>query len=91
MTFRILPALLLAAVALLAAPPAAAQSYDPPSVRAVQLGEGEEIELDGLLDEAAWARAPAASGFRQREPAVGEPATQPTEVRVVYDGTTLYV
>jgi hypothetical protein len=47
--------------------------------------------LDGILDDAAWQGAPPASGFRQREPREGDAATEETEVRVVYDGETLYV
>ena len=50
-----------------------------------------ELRIDGRLDEPDWARAHAASGFRQREPREGEPATQPTEVRVLYDGRNLYI
>ena len=50
-----------------------------------------DVILDGLLDEPIWQTAPAASGFRQREPLDGAPATEETEVRVVYDETTLYV
>ncbi len=51
----------------------------------------EQIQLDGLLDETAWQSAPSASGFRQQEPIEGAAATERTEVKVVYDGTTLYV
>ena len=47
--------------------------------------------MDGLLDDPAWSRAEAASGFRQREPREGAAATEATEVRVLYDETTLYV
>ncbi len=47
--------------------------------------------VDGLLDEPAWATAPVSSGFRQRDPAEGDPATEATEVRVLYDDDTLYV
>lgn len=49
------------------------------------------VQVDGLLDEAAWAAAEPATGFRQREPLEGEPATEATEVRVLYDDTNLYV
>ena len=49
------------------------------------------IKLDGVLDEAAWKRAPVADGFVQSEPSTGQPATEPTEVRVVYDANTLYI
>jgi hypothetical protein len=50
-----------------------------------------ELRIDGRLDEPDWARAHSASGFRQREPREGEPATQPTEVRVLYDARNLYI
>ena len=50
-----------------------------------------EIQLDGRLDEDIWGMAPAVSEFTQREPNEGEPATQRTEVRFVYDGVNLYV
>ena len=39
----------------------------------------------------AWRDAPMASGFRQQEPFEGEPATEITEVRVLFDDATLYV
>ncbi|MCZ6508784.1 MAG: DUF5916 domain-containing protein [Acidobacteria bacterium] len=48
------------------------------------------ITLDGRLDEAAWAAATPVSGFIQREPDELQPATEDTEVRAVYDATTLY-
>ncbi len=49
------------------------------------------IILDGRLTEPAWQRAPVGGNFRQREPDEGAPASQPTEVRVVYTATHLYV
>jgi hypothetical protein len=77
-----------AAAAPLAAPAAGA---DPPALEAVRLEPGERIRLDGLLDEDVWRRAPAADAFRQQEPREGEPAAQPTEVRVLYDRDQLYI
>jgi hypothetical protein len=47
--------------------------------------------LDGRLDDAAWLEAPVAGGFTQKEPAEGQPASEATEVRVVYTPTTLYI
>lgn len=49
------------------------------------------ISVDGRLDEASWASAPVATGFLQRDPNQGEPATEPTELRIVYDDKALYV
>jgi hypothetical protein len=49
------------------------------------------IRIDGALDESDWARAPVARGFIQNDPREGEPATEDTDVRVLYDATNLYV
>ena len=48
--------------------------------------------LDGnVLDDPAWATAAAASGFRQTAPDEGQPATERTEVRIIFASGTLYV
>ena len=49
------------------------------------------IVIDGVLDEAAWRSASPASGFVQSEPNTGGAATEATEVRVLFDATTLYI
>ncbi len=48
------------------------------------------IVLDGVLDEPAWAEAEPATNFIQRDPLQGEPATEETEVRIIYDDKALY-
>ncbi|MGH7506600.1 MAG: DUF5916 domain-containing protein, partial [Longimicrobiales bacterium] len=60
-----------------------------PSVRAVRLVDG--IALDGRLDEPVWERSVPASDFIQDEPYEGRPATERTEVHVVYDDDALYI
>jgi hypothetical protein len=47
--------------------------------------------VDGRLDEAVWESADVAEDFRQFEPDEGQPATERTEVRVLYDNDSLYV
>lgn len=47
--------------------------------------------VDGRLDDPAWQTAEALSGFRQREPREGEPATERTEVRILFDADALYL
>ena len=48
--------------------------------------------LDGnVLDDPAWTTAAAASGFRQTAPDEGQPATERTEVRIIFASGTLYV
>ena len=49
------------------------------------------ITLDGALDEEAWRLAEPASDFVQAEPHEGQPATEHTEVRLVFDSDALYV
>ncbi len=50
----------------------------------------ETITLDGRLDEPAWNQAPVATEFVQNEPQVDNPASEETEVRVLYDSENLY-
>jgi len=56
-----------------------------PEVRAHRLAENESIVLDGAPDEAVWQKALPATNFLQRDPDNGEPATEKTEVRVIFD------
>ncbi len=49
------------------------------------------IVIDGILDESGWTLAPAAADFTQKEPREGQPATEPTEVRLLYDDENLYI
>jgi len=77
------------AVATAGAGPQDQDSGAPRTVAARRLALDERLEIDGLLDEPLWLRTAAATGFRQREPVTGAPATEPTEVRAVYDGRRL--
>ncbi len=47
--------------------------------------------LDGRLDDVAWRAATSIDDLRQREPLEGAAATERTEVRVLFDETTLYI
>ena len=50
-----------------------------------------EVVVDGRIDEPAWAAATPFGDFWQRGPLEGQPPTHPTEVRVLYDDTSIYV
>src|SRR3954447_10126606 len=52
---------------------------------------GRVIEVDGLLIDEAWRSAPMIDSFTQQEPVNGEPATERTEVRILYDSGNLYI
>ncbi len=47
--------------------------------------------IDGDLSDPVWAAAQVATGFTQMQPNPGNPATQSTDVRVLYDDQALYV
>jgi len=68
---------------------AAQSSRERPSIRAVATSEPPSI--DGVLDEAAWQTADVVDTFVQQEPREGQPATDRTEVRVLYDKGHLYI
>ncbi|HEV2148446.1 MAG TPA: DUF5916 domain-containing protein [Longimicrobiaceae bacterium] len=86
------------AVLLLAALPGRAQgpaegsapAAAAPTARAARI-EGAPPTVDGRLDDAAWAQAEPVTGFVQRTPRSGAPASERTEVRVLYGPDALYV
>jgi uncharacterized protein DUF5916 len=49
------------------------------------------IHIDGRLDEPDWGRMPSIGPLTQREPLEGRPATEATDVRILFDEQALYV
>ena len=95
--------LLLAALAAAAGPAAAqpaasgqtAAGFDVAAIGGARSATAVEAPvapvLDGaVLDDPAWAAAPPATGFVQTQPDEGRPASERTEVRIVYTADTLY-
>lgn len=66
-----------------------AQQSEPSTIVALQITE--PIRIDGRLDEPAWQRAVHISNFTQRELDFGMPASERTEVAVLFDRDALYV
>ncbi len=62
----------------------------PPSLPAHRVDDGEP-RIDGILDEAAWARATVAGDFVVFEPNEGERPLQQTEARVLYGSDAIFV
>ena len=60
------------------------------ALNAVRL-EGVRPQIDGALDDPVWQQAPVFTGFVQREPEEGQPASEQTTVQVAYDDEMLYV
>jgi hypothetical protein len=60
-----------------------------PVAQAVRATQSPRV--DGVLDEAAWQSAPVIDRFVQQEPQEGQPASDRTEVRMLYDEGHLYI
>jgi hypothetical protein len=87
------------AVAALALAPCLARAQDnaassvhprtPPVAEAVR--RSGPVTLDGKLDDSAWSAARPITKFTQSQPREGEPATQRTEIRILYDDAAIYI
>jgi len=77
------------AVVAAALPVSAQLSKETYQTRAVRVDQGPDI--DGALDDAVWNSATLIDAFVQQEPDEGAPATERTEVRLLYDESNLYV
>ena len=84
-------ALLMAGLLVLVSPLWAAGQEPRRTMTAVRLADQETITLDGRLDEPFWSRAVPAGHFIQIDPDNGQPATERTEVRIVFDSDSLYL
>ncbi len=51
----------------------------------------QDIQIDGVLSEEAWIEAAIATDFTQYSPNEGDPATQKTEVRVLYGKSEIFI
>jgi hypothetical protein len=60
-----------------------------PTIHALD-ARGQEIKLDGHLDDAAWQAAESGRGFRQWDPDRGAPVAEPTVFKVAYDEGAIY-
>ena len=58
------------------------------TLRAVRVAD---LTIDGVLDEQVYQQVPAVSGFIMQEPQEGPPATEETEVWVLFDDENFYL
>ena len=71
---------------------ASGQTPDRPAPRIIRAVRASAPPvIDGRLTDQVWAEAPVADGFTQRDPDEGRPATERTEIRVLFDDTAVYV
>jgi len=77
---------------------APAQTTEPPSQtisdQGIRIAQAVRVErpprLDGTLDDPIWQQAVLITDFRQKEPYEGQPATEKTEVSILYTRTEIY-
>ena len=77
-------------ICLLFIPSVAQAQAKPPPPRTSALRITQDITIDGRLDEQAWQNAAPIRQLFQIQPNEGEPMTQPSEVRILYDAKKLY-
>jgi hypothetical protein len=70
-------------------PPGSGIAAPRPVASAVQITEPPLV--DGVLDERVWQQATPLMHFVQAEPFEGQPASEKTEVRILYDHEAIYV
>ncbi|MEX2530081.1 MAG: DUF5916 domain-containing protein [Gemmatimonadota bacterium] len=70
---------------------ASASQADTPDPQARALQVATPPTIDGRLDDPVWQQAEPIGDFIQRIPVDGAPASEPTEVRILYDDEALYV
>ena len=75
---------------LAARPPLLHQAAAEPETVLSAVPVSEAPRLDGVLDEPLWKDAPLFDRFLQQVPDEGKPATERTEVRIVYTRDNLY-
>ena len=79
----------MAAALAVAVPAAAQQHWDSHRVRAVETTTPPI--LDGIFEEREWGRGALIDALVQQEPNEGAPATEDTEIYLLYDAETLYI
>src|SRR5438270_2207478 len=70
---------------------ATTRSQNDPRPMAEAAPRQGEITIDGRLDESAWAAAKPITELTQSTPEEGKPASQRTEIRILYDAAALYI
>ncbi len=61
-----------------------------PQARAVLLAQGPKIDGE-VLHDPVWQQVPSIGPLTQSRPRAGQPASEPTDIRIAYDDQNLYV
>ena len=82
---------LVAVLGFLIAFPTFSSAADVLQVPATRLAEQEPPTLDGRVTDEVWLGTEPFTTFTQQDPVEGAPATERTEVRVVFDKSNVYI
>jgi len=76
-----------------AAPPLRASviSGDPPSLKMVRIDPSEAPVIDGDVSDPIWQKAPTVDGLLTSSPVSGQPGSERTVMRILYDSQNLYI
>jgi len=66
-----------------------AGNAQPKNTHAIKITHSPKI--DGILDDEVWSNTPSATGFITSTPVFGQPATDSSSVKVLYDNTAIYI
>ena len=92
MRYPVLPLFALGALLLAAGSGTGAEDESASGVRIGRASPTVEAPaIDGRLDEDVWAAAEALTDFIQADPFEGQPATERTEVRILFDDDAVYI
>ena len=72
-------------------PPARDFSTYIPTAMATRIEPSEAPAIDGDVSDAVWAKAQLIDEFYQLEPDTGQPVSERTELRILYDTDNLYI
>jgi hypothetical protein len=64
--------------------------HPPYQIQALNVN-GTPISISGFPDEPVWQKADLITNFTQRSPDIGAPASEKSEVRVMYDDNSIYI
>ncbi|OQY05681.1 MAG: hypothetical protein B6I20_00650 [Bacteroidetes bacterium 4572_117] len=68
------------------------QLYSQHSKKKLQITKIESVpKIDGKLDDKCWENVPVAKDFVQFTPYNGKPATEKTEVKVIYNNNAIFI
>lgn len=68
-----------------------ANALEKRTYTAAKINDNTSIDINGVIDDPAWDNVEWTSNFTQLQPANGEPPTEQTKMKIMYDDKNIYV